>query len=1274
MSERRKRIVSWTLCLVWSGFALTAAITFYVVSGAKAPLDYLASLVVAGGLTGWSAGRLLEGAARRIGRLVIGGLSGHIAFVPPAIQLGQWVAGLAVQTAAVYYASGGLVVYIIAFAAVATAVLSAGSMLGMALEAALRIALRRLSPNFASRGVQRLRPSWKALRITVLVVMLLGVLVYADNRVGVPWPEATPPRLSKWIEREKSLFREALAAHRYDVVVLPVQTEEPGFDRIARSLMTRYLTQGVEERIGAPLPDPTLLARALDARARRLDLEDALRVAASLGARTVVAGKVRRVGQAFNFRVEVWTRDDKKGAWREHTSGALEGLRFHDRLPPSVAFRDAMDSLLDPLKLGEAKPAAVTAHAPAVAAQPIDDLLRLATLETGSAAERALHLQVLASLHERKSLEAETLWERSLVALRGVKDPSELARVLEARAYMHLSRRPYALERLGQPATPAGRALLAALNGHVPDLEAAAKSIEHRGLRLMAEIELADLYDAYSLHKRLVARRKALLDAGWTDALALGFRLSAPDWFRGDVHGPVAAALTRVVSVELDWHETAGAWLRWLYWLPDPLGSQDLRLARSIERRYATVWTAKAADWPVRRAADRLAEWDYYDLLFALNREAILKTLYSTLHKQGLPEHAATMIESLGSLFAGHPRLVYFQARALDKIGEKAARGAQQRRHSRSSALAVSAYRWEGGESHLSTAAEYYIYERQFEKYLDEPPRWYRAEFPRARLHFDRIAYSAQEIAREIAEAERRLEFSDRDVRPLRRLVRWLRRAGRMEDALAAVETNRHRFVGTLGRAELLAEARETARRGVDPLPVYRELLELDPDSWAARRRLAQAYMEGGRSVQAQQTLLAYPGFANHEGHNIVGLSNNAFDAGYYFYRRGEPQLGLQLLAQSTRLRTGSSREFHSRELLAVMQNDLNGALEHARYQVDRYNDSRAGMRQVLYLFMLGRNDQAWSRFTAFANRFGNENVWTAAFVAHRMQGLEGRELEKWLAQAAANDTRRDYLTNALRERHAFMLALTDRTPSDEALALIRRVARANNDSPFYPQLAEGYLALRKGDYAGAAQKLRGPHNDLFNLSVNRRQSLSEWLPYLVLAYARSGRDTEVETLMADHLNNIGIDSDYLVARALLEGRSGRHESAVAALRLAFYRLASPRTRAFVPGYLLLEACEMLLTESGNDVYRQLIEDFARRLQVEVPYAWAAAFEAKYARDLDTRQLALAAAAILDPQSQRIRHFSEKERNALRGAALRHGSVLGAALRQAARGIVGNGG
>src|SRR6266852_1472810 len=1263
MTNHKSRRVAWVLAVCWAVLAVIATIAVRDFGGAG--LGDKAAIVAAAMTFGLACGGALVFLTRRFGRLP-GALLGHAVFALPAIRLGSQAAVSILQEILKSNPNPALMwsVYAAVLVAVAFAVLCLGSAAGMAVEAAVRAALRPLWQRYRSRFGELPRPSWKAIRISVLTAALLVTVVYAARKGLIPLPEAEPPAVSEWIAGEKSLFRSVLAERHYDVLVIPVQTDGQSFDRVARSMMTRYLAARVADRTGAGLPDPTLVARALDVRARQIPLEDALGFAESVRVGTVLVSRVRRTGQAFNFRTQVWTREGGKGAWREGRSAVLEALHFEDRLPPSVAFRDAVDSLLDKLQLGD-KPVA-TARAPELshADHSIADLQELASLERPAAADRALDLQLFASLHARESIEAQMLWERSLVALWGAPRTSPLDRVLEARAYLHLARRPYALEKLGKPESAAERALVAVLNGNVPGVEAAIDSIENRALRLMTEFELADLYEAYGLNARLEARRKVILEAAWTEPAVLGLRLSAVDWFNPEVHEEVAAALSGEIPVALGVRDVAAAWLRRLYWISDPFSTSGLRLACAIERRYARIWKARAAEWAARAAKARLAQWDYFDLLFSANRAAAFKTVGSTLQKQALPDEASELIVALESTYLGHPYLTYLHAAALEALGLRSPRGEDPRLFSKSSALALSAYRWEGGESGVSSVAENLIFERPHEKYADEPTRWYRHEAPTDRLTVERTSFAQREMERSIADARRRVEYSDRDASPLQELVRWLRRAGHADEANAALGQNRGRFIGSVARADLVAEY----RRGASATELYREILRLDPDSWDLYWRLGKAFSESGRPGEAQQLFLSYPGFARRDPNERVGLSNNAFDAGYHFYWRGDAALGEPLFEISSDLKTGSARYMQSRELLALQRNDMPEALRQAQLQVGRYNDSWAGMRYLMYLALLGRSAEAWSEFADLANRFGDADVWMAAFLAHRMQGLEGGgALLDWLADQHSRDTRRNYLSGALRERHAFMLLFIDRPPSDEALRTMQQVTAANNQAHYYVDLAQGYAAFRRGDFAGAAAKLRGIHDDLFNISMNRHHSVDDALPYLALAYVRSGRAADAEKVLEDHRTNLGGDSDYLVGRALIDGLSGRHKAAVESLKLAFHRLPAMQTRSFFPGYTLLEACEILLQESANDAYREIIEDFARRMQVAVPYPWAAAFEAKYARDLDDRQLALAAAVVLDPKSERIGAFPESARAAVSGAAIRHASALGAALRRPSR-------
>jgi len=1266
---RRPWIAGGIVAAIWSLAGFAVAAVMWMVTQGQGSIAFPGAIAVAGLLLGSVSGFLLDLIVRRVSNAASAAVIGHFLVAPPAVQLGLLAGNYASQYTGAA-GSGEMLTYaahVVATVAVASLVLTLGSAIGIAAQSVLRAALAPIGRWFGARFAGISISWWKVTRIAVLLAVLGGAILFADAMGAIPWPEAKPPEVSQWIEREKAVFTSALAGRRHEILVLPVQADGQSLDRIARSLMTRYLARRVEGRTGKLLPDPTLVARALDVRARKIDMAQAQRLAELVGARTIVSSVVRRSVETFDMESRVWTREGDGGSWREGASGALRKVRFHDRLPPSAAFRGELDALLDQLKIGAAEPVEAKAEPAQAAADPMEDLLKLAPHGAGTPSNRALRLQLLASMHERESLEAQTLWERSLVALWNAP-PSDLDRLLEARAYLHLSRRPYALERLGEPASPAEHALLAVLNGDLPGVEAAALTIENQALRIMTEIELADLYAAYDLEARLTDRRKTLLDLSWTDPAVLAFRLSAPEWFSPEVHAVVEDRLRPVRPARLGYPDLIAAWLHWLYFMPDPLAHHGLRVARSIERSYTPVWREHGAEWAAHPAADRTAPWDYYDLLFALNRSGLVKSVRSTIEKQDLPQRAVNTIETLGGTFVGHPWLTFLHARALDQAGRKLEPGGPQaRRYSRSGALAVAVYGWEGGESPISMRAEYLIFERGYHKYVDEPIKSYRGTVPYAREYVDQTSFTAREIERSIAETRRRLEYSDRYPQPLRDLVRWLRRAERTDEAVATVERNRHRFVGTVARVELLAEAREVSGRGEIPIGLYRELLELDPYSQSAYWRLARAHLEGGRPEEAEAVFLAYPGFKDRERQNPVGLANFAHSAGYEFYWRGDSARATALLRLSTTFGTGAGSEMRSREILALLDNNMDAAMQETQMLIGRYSDSRAGSRYVMYLSLLGRHEQADSQFRGLANRFDDEHIWIGTFVGQRMRGFEGAELQAWLEQLGSADRHRNYMAASLRERHAFMMALIDRPATDEALERIRKAAAVNNRSPFYPDLAQGYIALRKGDFAAAGPKLRETHDVLFNISNTRREQLAELLPYVAYAYVRSGKHDEAEKMVSNYLFNMGADSDYLIARALLYGFAGDHEAASTLLRRAYFRLPGTRTRSFYPGYILLEACEFLLQDSGNDAYRRLIAELARRIQVDIPYSWAAAFEAKYATVTDRRQLAIAAASILDPKSERLKQVSEAERAALRAGAIRHDSALGAALRSKAR-------
>jgi len=153
-------------------------------------------------------------------------------------------------------------------------------------------------------------------------------------------------------------------------------------------------------------------------------------------------------------------------------------------------------------------------------------------------------------------------------------------------------------------------------------------------------------------------------------------------------------------------------------------------------------------------------------------------------------------------------------------------------------------------------------------------------------------------------------------------------------------------------------------------------------------------------------------------------------------------------------------------------------------------------------------------------------------------------------------------------------------------------------------------------------------------------------LPYAVASLARSGNMDPARTLLGSSQEKLGRDFYTLLAAAYLQGMSGDHARALQTLWQA-HVASPPLAEATVsPLYQLLEACEKLQAWTGDDRYRQLLVDLARRQREIWPWSWAYAFEAKHTKDGAERERALALASFLDPQSEHLSGFAKGQREA----------------------------
>jgi len=120
-----------------------------------------------------------------------------------------------------------------------------------------------------------------------------------------------------------------------------------------------------------------------------------------------------------------------------------------------------------------------------------------------------------------------------------------------------------------------------------------------------------------------------------------------------------------------------------------------------------------------------------------------------------------------------------------------------------------------------------------------------------------------------------------------------------------------------------------------------------------------------------------------------------------------------------------------------------------------------------------------------------------------------------------------------------------------------------------------------------------------------------------------------------------------LLASAYLQGLAGDHAHALHSLWQAHLAWSMLTTEVTIPPpFQVLETCEKLHEWTGDERFRTLLLDLARRQRDVWPWPWAYAFEAEYAKDASEHERVLAMALFLDPASEHLSTFSKAQREA----------------------------
>jgi hypothetical protein len=1058
-------------------------------------------------------------------------------------------------------------------------------------------------------AIEALRPIWRHL---VVGAALAAGSAYAAVELVDPIERLmvalAPERVrgSDWLAREQRLFRGVHALWSCEVLVVPFAAGTPSVDRAARSLITRYVAAELAERSGKCVADPTLVARALGSRRRAVAEADVEALAETIGARWVLRGTVER--DAAQPALSVSLRLDQHigpQQWSRGEQTQWGPLEFSDELPPEAAFARIVRDVADGLGL-ELEPVADAKAADAGGSVPLPTTAAELVAAADSPLARARALQLLAALHHPSDIDGEHLWERSLIALRALPTEDARARLLRARAALHLYRRPHAVALLHGLADPEAQALLAVSNGNLVLAEPLMRAVQDPAGALTLALEVEALRAAYGKTAGLPERRQALLDShpGYAALLYAAMQGSAVD------PGPALALIDKQldadgIGVNLSRLRVLAARLGLA------LGEPSAALAAAIEHGREVAWQTQAVVWRSQPAYDQPAPWDAADALYGAARGAVIA---AARNRAQAGQSTALMDEALalGRPYAGYPPLAGSVAVALQAELESA--GPLQQARARRLPLDVLA--WEEGESDTERVLRARIPEGLPAADADEPPRPWRA--PEA------ASAPATQLARQQA-------YSHDSFDPLERAVNALERAGLNDQATRLREDARLRFIGSPARERFLVRRAEESGDLNAYASVLMERVREQPADWAAYLTLARVYLSARQPAYAQQVLLAYKG----GGQGGAAEVQRAHEAGMLLLGAGEAELARPLL-QRAAAGADSAAKLWSQIALARLDGNWAEAQARALQLHESHQAPGALAHAASVAFLVGDKDAGWRAFYEAAKRFEDFAPWGAALTGHRIERTRAADVEafadRWksLSGERATETR-------LKGYFLFNALLVDRAPAPDLVEALAALAEKRQD-PQLQALIAGYAALRRGDHAAAAARLLPAYK------AAARDSAPHLLPYLAIALSRANRAEEAQALLTQARDRAPRAFHTLLSAAWLAGAAGSTDHALRLLWEAFIALPAPDQHMVPAGYQLLEVAEQLYGLSGDDRYRALLVDLARRQQLVWPVSWAYTFDARYAPHSDAAEAALAVGLFLDPESAHLRDSGEDQR------------------------------
>lgn len=1078
--------------------------------------------------------------------------------------------------------------------------------------------------------------------------VLAGLMYTPDGYYTSLWHLVHAPRRSVWYDAREQLFSEVFDGYRCDALVVPFEAPVNSIDRIGRDLVARTLAATIAEQTGLCVADFDLVRRALGEQRRHIEWDSVYRLADRIGARWIVRGTASTTpdGSAAFLELTGHGRDAGSGSsWRSTGSIRFPRQPVSDELPPELPYLQALDTV--PARLGfTAKP--VEPLPPVAATRDLPDVPEGLLADTGSALDRAERLQFLASTLTEFQPEAESLWVRSLVALRHQPESDDDANALRARAWLYLSRRPYAEGLVASGVTPEARVVRELARGNLAASMAAVDALTSPIARVIGQIGVEGMRSAYDNTDGYEHRRDKAIDLRPLYAPFLYQAFSSSDW--GGAKGQARAQLgleLRGVAIEDPWERVVlRALAKWVLYV-DPGDLLQSDPASRAERSYAPLWRTRAAQWRAP-AHDRLAERDLYEVLFALNRQAADRNLEMRSGKQALHERAMSEAMTMAPALRSNPFILSRTLLAIRWVGANKDNLASRTQGGAAFEFAKHLIATEDGET---GAARQISQQHGIDgPWVDVPPRPHRAAGGwAAAQHAPR---TVDYVERVIARNRRAALLARTGFHYVAEVDYYLRQLDREAEADAWLAANAGRFDGDPARSIF-----ERTRIGQKPDPEARlaalmPRIDAGTSSWGYHYDATIALLQLHRPDEAQRVLHSWPSFRADDS-SPVALANAQETLSALLMNVGETARAKQEAELALEYRTGSGSELVARARLGMIARDWAASRAAERENVERYDSNESRARSAWIAFLVGKTSDGTSEAIESA-RHGTALAVRALAAGAR---LTDTDPQRWMDDVS-NRIERNQDSVDVPWKLAFELFWVDRPLSAATMEPVFALARPTAQSSTL--LLKSYAAFRARDWKELLPWAQRLYASPVDAAGNTYYPSNYALPFYVMALCRAGHVADAAQLTARHREVTRAGHYYAMAQAVIDEAQGKRASALERLWQSFVDTDVAHYDPIHPVYLQLEIAELLYEETRDDRYRELMVDMARRYARAWPFSWAYGFAARYGKTAESRQEAIVALLYLDRRSMRLDALPATEIEQARKALEKHNPLLGA--------------